>query len=62
MLKNILKILSETIIADEHGHSSKDQETSLKGVRKEMINIKKDVKAIRRDINVICEYIKLNKK
>ena len=62
MLKNVIKVLSERVVQNEIRNSSKDQESSLKGIKKEMSNLKKDIKAIRRDIQVVSEYMKSVKK
>ena len=57
-----MKMLSETDVQNENRISNKDQENNLKSIKKEMTNFKKDIKAIRRDIQVVCEYMKIAKK
>ena len=62
VIKNIFKILKHKESEKLRRDKENGNEKGLRGIRREVISVKKDVKAIQRDLKVLCELVKFNNK
>ena len=62
VIKNIVKILKQKESEKLRRDKESDNEKGLRGIRREVMSVKKDVKAIQRDLKIICEFVRFNKK
>ena len=62
VIKNILKTLKEKELENLTKEKETDNEKGLRGIRREVVSVKKDIKSIQRDLQIVCEFIKFNNK
>ena len=62
VIENLLKTLKQKEFEKLTREKETGNEKGLRGIRREVGTVKKDVKAIQRDLQIICEFIKFNNK
>ena len=62
VIENLLKTLKQRELEKLTREKETDNEKGLRGIRREVGTVKKDLKAIQRDLQIVCEFIKFNKK